>query len=111
MFNGGKMSVQQISLTELKTKIAADRLTIVDFFADWCGPCKRLSPILDIIETESHGEFSVHKVNVEDEEFQEFTSTFKISSIPTVLFFKNGKVVHSFIGLQAKESIKEMIEA
>ncbi len=105
------MSVQQISLSELNTKIAANKLTIVDFYADWCGPCKRLSPILDQIESESQGDFAIFKVNVEDDEFQEFTAKYKISSIPTVLFFKNDKVVHSFIGLQDKDGIKEMIEA
>ncbi len=105
------MSVQQIALTELKAKIAQKKLTVIDFYADWCGPCKRLSPILDQIESEGHEDFSIFKVNVEDEEFQDFTSAFKISSIPTVLFFKEGKVVHSFIGLQDKESIKEMIDA
>ena len=106
------MTVQQIALNELKEKIATDTLTIVDFHAEWCGPCKQLSPILDQVESEA-GEgagFSIHKVNVEEEEYQDFVATFKISSIPTVLFFKNGEVVHNFIGLQDKESIKEMIE-
>lgn len=105
------MTVQQIALDQLKEKIASTTLTIVDFYADWCGPCKQLSPILDEIESEGGEGYEIYKVNVEDEEFQEFASSFKISSIPTVLFFKEGKVVHQFIGLQDKGSIKEMIEA
>ncbi len=104
------MAVTQIALADLQEKISGTVLTIVDFYADWCGPCKQLTPILDQIESEGSGNFSIHKVNVEEDEFQDFTATFKISSIPTVLFFKNGKVVHSFIGLQDKQSIKEMIE-
>jgi len=84
---------------------------LVDFYADWCGPCKQLTPILDHIESEGDGNFSIHKVNVDDESFQEFTAGHKISSIPTVLFFKNGEVVHNFIGLQDSKSIKEMITA
>lgn len=103
------MSVKQISLVELKDKIAKNTLTIVDFYADWCGPCKQLSPILDQVAAQNHADVSIHKVNVEDEEYQEFTSSFRISSIPTVLFFKNGKVVHQFVGLQDKKSIEEMI--
>lgn len=105
------MAVEQIALADLKEKIAGSTLTIVDFYADWCGPCKQLAPILDQVASAGDGSFSIHKVNVEDEEFQDFTAAHRISSIPTVLFFKNGEIVHQFVGLQDEKSVKEMIEA
>jgi thioredoxin 1 len=103
------MSSKEITQKKLREKIAEDKLTIVDFYADWCGPCRQLAPILESVEGESKGEFELYKVNVDDEEFQEFTSENMIMSIPTVHFYKNGKLVHSFVGLQDKESIQEMI--
>ena len=77
---------------------------LVDFYADWCGPCKMLSPIMDEISKEH----KVYKVNVDDE--QELAMEFGVMSIPCVIAFKDGKEANRSIGLRAKEDILEMIK-
>lgn len=104
------MAVKQLSEKELKEKIAKNTLTIVDFYADWCGPCRQLSPVLDEVESEAKGAYEIYKVNVDSDEFRDFTAQNMVMSIPTVSFFKSGKVVHSFVGVQSKDAIKEMIQ-
>jgi thioredoxin 1 len=103
------MSSKQISQKELRQKISEAKLTIIDFYADWCGPCRQLAPILENLEEEANGQYEIYKVNVDDEEFHDFTSESMIMSIPTVHFYKSGKLVNSFIGIQDKQSIQEMI--
>jgi len=75
---------------------------LVDFYADWCGPCKMQSPIIDEIADE-YNEYKVGKVNVDDED--EIAEQFKIVSIPTLLVFKNGEMVKKFVGVTSKETI------
>ena len=75
---------------------------LVDFYADWCGPCKMQSPIIDEIADE-YNEYKVGKVNVDDED--EIAEQFKIVSIPTLLVFKNGEIVKKFVGVTSKETI------
>lgn len=103
------MTVKQITVKDLEEKLKQAKLTIIDFSADWCGPCKQLSPILDDISASLGDVCEIYKVDVDNEEYRDFTTRFMIMSIPTVLFFKNGKMVHHFIGLYDKETIKEMI--
>lgn len=103
------MAVEQIRIDQLKEKINGPGLTVVDFYADWCGPCKQLGPILDEIANEQLVGVSIHKVDVDIE--QEFATKYGIRSIPTVFFFKNGEVVDQFVGVKDKSSIIEMIEA
>lgn len=105
------MGLAQLSMQDLKNKINQNKLVLVDFYADWCGPCRQLTPILETLSSESKGEFEIFKVDVDQDEYRDFTSQYMIMSIPTVLFFKNGKMVHHFIGLYDKGSILEMIAA
>ena len=105
------MGVEQLAVNDLKEKLKQSKLTIVDFYADWCGPCKQLGPILDELSGEGSSDYEIYKVNVDEDEFKEFTSQHMIMSLPTVLFFKDGKMIHNFIGLYDKESIREMIES
>lgn len=105
------MAVKQLSEKDLMDKIAQNKLVIVDFYADWCGPCKQLSPILDQVEAEANGAYEIYKVNVDSDEFRDFTAKNMVMSIPTVSFFKAGKVVHSFVGVQNKQSIQDMIKS
>ena len=82
---------------------------IVDFWANWCGPCKMIAPQLDALATEYAGKVKVMKVNIDDE--REVTERFGIMSIPTMLFFKDGKVVDQVVGAVPKQLIATKLEA
>ncbi len=81
---------------------------LVDFWADWCGPCKMLAPTLAEIAEENEGKIKVGKVNVDNEE--ELSREFGIVSIPTVILFKNGKAEKTSIGLVPKQTLEEMVK-
>ena len=82
---------------------------IVDFWAVWCGPCKMIAPHLDALATEYAGKVKVVKVNIDDE--REVTERYNIMSIPTLLFFKDGKVVEQVVGAVPKSVIASKLEA
>ena len=79
---------------------------LVDFWADWCGPCKMLSPLIDEIADE-HPEIKVGKVDVDTE--VALAMKYKVSAIPTVLLFEDGEVTDKFVGYRPKDSIEEFI--
>ncbi|MBO5595649.1 MAG: thioredoxin [Bacteroidales bacterium] len=85
------------------------KLVIVDFWATWCGPCRMLSPILDEVEEEMQDKISVVKVNVDDAD--EIAARYRIMSIPTLLFFKDGQVVDKTVGAMPKPALVEKINA
>ena len=85
------------------------KLVIVDFWATWCGPCRMLSPILDEVEEEMSDKISVVKVNVDDAD--EIAAQYRIMSIPTLLFFKNGQVVDKTVGAMPKNVLTDKINA
>lgn len=82
-------------------------VTLVDFFATWCGPCKMLGPVLEELSTEMT-DVKFVKVDVDDN--PELAEKFGIMSIPSVFLFKNGEVAGSFLGLRSKENVKAFIE-
>jgi thioredoxin 1 len=84
------------------------KLTVVDFWAVWCGPCKMLSPIVDAL-SEEMTDVKFCKVNIDEQ--QELAMQFRIESIPTLLFVKNGKIVKKLVGFRPKEDVKKEIEA
>lgn len=86
---------------------SAEQLVMVDFWADWCGPCKSLAPILEKLVVQYQGVVKLVKVNTEQQ--QELAGQFGIKSLPTVFFFKNGEVVDQFMGAQPESAIKEII--
>lgn len=82
---------------------------LVDFWADWCGPCKALAPTLEEIAKESGGRFKIAKVNVD--EHSELAGRFDVMNIPTMIFFKNGKEVARLTGLMPKAKILAKINS
>ena len=81
---------------------------LVDFYADWCGPCKMLSPILHELAEEKSGTLKVGKVNVDEQ--MELAMRFQVSSIPMLVVFKDGKAVAKSVGYRSKSEIAAMVE-
>ncbi len=77
---------------------------LVDFWAEWCGPCKMIAPALDELATEMGSTVKIGKVNIDDH--QELAAQFRISSIPTLLIFKGGQVTEQMVGARSKRDIK-----
>lgn len=88
--------------------LGADVPVLVDFWASWCGPCRMVSPILDELSEEYGKRMKMGKVNVDDE--GELASEFAIVSIPTIIIFKNGKIVEKLVGAHSKDNFEEVID-
>lgn len=86
-----------------KEVLDADKITVVDFYADWCGPCKMMAPIMEAVAKELGETAVVGKVNIDDN--QNLAVKYQIMTIPTIAIFKNGKIVESFIGVTDKDEI------
>ena len=85
----------------------SDKTVLLDFYADWCGPCRMVSPIVDEI-AEEHPEYFVGKINVDDE--SELAAQFGVMSIPTLVVIKNGQIVSNQAGARPKSSILALLE-
>ena len=85
-----------------------DGLYLVDFWAVWCGPCQMMGPVVDMIAEEYAGKISVGKVNVDEN--RKTAAAFGIQSIPTLLFFRGGNVVHKLVGAQPKPHLEQTIQ-
>jgi thioredoxin 1 len=83
-------------------------VTLVDFWAEWCGPCRRLAPTVDALATEYDGRATVAKMNVDEN--PNVPSRFMIRGIPTMLIFKNGELADQIVGLVAKEDIVKKLD-
>ena len=90
-------------------KEIGDGVTLVDFHANWCGPCRMLAPVLEQVAKDIKGKASIGKVDIDNE--QKTANHFQITSVPTMILFKNGKEVNRLIGLRNAEAIKEFILA
>ncbi len=82
---------------------------MVDFYAVWCGPCKMLGPVVEELAKEYEGKVKICKLNVDDA--PNTASQFRVSSIPTIIFFKDGAVAAQEVGLQSKEELKKQLDA
>lgn len=101
------MAVRHINMEQYNNEILkSDKLVMIDFFADWCGPCKMLAPVVEQI-AEEQTDIEVVKVNVD--EVPELAVLYKVASIPTLIFIKNGQTVKEHIGFASKAEINSMI--
>ena len=89
--------------------LASDIPVLVDFYADWCGPCKMLAPVIETLATEQEGRVKVGKLNVDDS--PETARKYGIMSIPTLLYIKNGEVVNKTVGVVSKTEIEQILSS
>jgi thioredoxin 1 len=87
----------------------SDKLTVVDFWAEWCGPCRAIGPVIEELSKEYTGKINVGKVNVDHN--PQISTDYGITSIPAILFIKGGKVVDKLVGAQPKGNFVKKIEA
>lgn len=102
------MAAEKLSGSDFEARVLrSDLPVLVDFWADWCGPCKMLSPVVSEIAEEAKG-FKVYAVNVDEE--PELASRYGIRSIPSLLVFKNGEIAKQSVGVIPKEQILELLK-
>lgn len=101
------MSVLNINKNNFDSVKASDKTVLLDFYADWCGPCRMVSPLVDEI-AEENPQYLVGKINVDNE--PELAGEFGVSSIPTLVVIKGGKVVNRSAGARPKSQILAMLK-
>jgi thioredoxin 1 len=91
-----------------ETVLKSGPAVLVDFWAEWCGPCKRLAPTIDALAAEYAGRVTIGKLNVDENPSVSFK--YQVRGIPTLLLFKGGQVVESVVGLAQKDDLKKVID-
>ena len=103
------MCTVKITTTNFEQEVLQSQIPVLlDFWADWCGPCRMAAPIIDEIAAETAGKVKVGKVNVDTD--IELAQRYRIASIPTFLVFKNGELAEKAIGLQSKEDLVNLLK-
>jgi thioredoxin 1 len=93
---------------DIKEILKQNNKVLIDFYADWCGPCKKMSPIIDQLKLEQSGNVEILKLNID--QYSDLASEFEIMSIPTLLYFKEGNLEDRIVGLASKNDILEIIK-
>jgi thioredoxin 1 len=101
------MSVLKLNKSNFDEVKNSEKKVLIDFYADWCGPCRMVSPIVDQI-AEEYGEYLVAKVNVDEE--GELAAEFGVSSIPMLVVMQNGAIIAQSVGARPKEQILAMLK-
>ncbi len=98
------MSVLKVTSENYEEEVLkSDKIVLIDFYADWCGPCRNMSPIIDEIAEEKANSIKVGKVNVDEN--QDLAMEYGVMSIPTIVIIKNGQVEETFVGVRDKSEI------
>ncbi len=102
------MAELKITKNNFESEVMNSTLPVlIDFYADWCGPCRMLAPTVEQLAEEYEGRIKVGKVNVDEE--PELANRFRVASIPTLVFMKDGKIVATSLGLRPKADLEAMI--
>ena len=101
------MGIKHFKTAEFDAAVAAAPLAMVDFWADWCGPCKMLSPVIESLADQYEGKVLVGKVNVDEQ--PDLAAQFGVMSIPTLLVFEHGKLVRQAVGARPKAGVLELL--
>lgn len=101
------MSVNVVTKENFEELIKTDKRILLDFYADWCGPCRMVSPLVDKI-AEEYSEYVVGKINVDTE--PELAAAFSVSSIPTLIVLENGKIINQGMGAMPLPKILALLE-
>jgi thioredoxin 1 len=107
MENSAAVTLDESNFDQEVTKSAQP--VLVDFWAEWCGPCKMISPLLDEIAREKAGTIKVAKVNVDEN--QSLSMRYNVRAIPALLFFKNGNLVDQVVGMTSKKDLLGRLDA
>ena len=107
--NGKPYTVTDDSFAREVVEASSTRPVLVDAWAEWCGPCRMIAPVLDELAAESNGRYTIAKLNVDEN--PKTAAQFNIRSIPTLLIFKNGKLVDLIMGAQPKQVIAARLAA
>jgi thioredoxin 1 len=103
------MSVLKITGENYEEEVLnSEKKVLIDFYADWCGPCKMMSPIIDKVEEKMGDSIKVGKINVDEE--HDLAIKYEIMSIPTIVIIKDGKVEKTLVGLRDKSEIEEALK-
>lgn len=104
------MGVAEINDTNFETEVLqSSEPVLVDFWAPWCGPCRQIAPLVEQLAGENAGSAKIVKLNVDDA--PRAAQNYGVSSIPTLMVFKNGEVVDRFVGVQPKTRLQDALDA
>ena len=103
------MSVLHVNKNNFESVRNSEKPVLLDFYADWCGPCRMMAPIVEKLAEEMAGEAVIGKLNVDD--CEEIAMKYGVMNIPTVILFKNGQEVNRVIGAQSQEVLEKLVRS